>query len=134
MSCIRLYLCLPALAPEVGANLINLALLYPSVDDGFYYRRLIVSEAQGYQILLRELLGQRIQIADVTLASLRAQRVVVQGIDFITLDLQLIMQTTLRIPEGELDGALRFLATFQQIGDDASTEAVEGSTTAQYIE
>ena len=57
-----------------------------------------------------------------------------ESVNLVAVELQLIVQTALGIPEGELDGALRFLTTFQQIGDDAGSEAVEGSTTTQHIE
>ena len=39
------------------------------------------------------------------------------------------LSKALSIPEGKLDGSLRFLTTFEQIGDDAGSETVEGSTT-----
>ena len=58
---------LTALLPEVGANLFYLGLLYPTMDDGLYHRRFVIREAHIHQVLLRKLLGECIQIADVTL-------------------------------------------------------------------
>ena len=57
-----------------------------------------------------------------------------KGVAFVAIELQMVVKTALSIPEGELDGAFRFLTTFQQISDDASTEAIEGSTTTEHIE
>ena len=50
----------------------------------------------------------------------------IERIDLVTVDLQLVVETALGIPDGEPDGALRLLTAFQQIGDDAGTETVEG--------
>lgn len=55
------------LLPEVGADLFNLAFLHPTTNDGLYHRRLIVGQTKTHQIFFRELFGQSIQIADVTL-------------------------------------------------------------------
>ena len=60
------------LAPEVGADLFDQALLAPTTDDGLYYWRLVVGEAKTHQILFSELLWECIQIADIALCSLRA--------------------------------------------------------------
>lgn len=55
------------LLPEVGVDLHDEAFLHPAVDDGLHYRRLVVGQSEVHQVFFRELLGQRIQIAHVTL-------------------------------------------------------------------
>ena len=55
------------LLPKVGADLFNLAFFHPATDDGLHHRRIAIGQTQGHQVLLRELLGQGIQIADVAL-------------------------------------------------------------------
>ena len=62
------------LAPEVGADLFDFSLLFPAPSNSLHYWRFVVSEAKGDQILLREILGQGIQIADI--ARLRINGVV----------------------------------------------------------
>ena len=57
-----------------------------------------------------------------------------EGVNLGAIELQLIVQATLSIPNSELDGALRFLTTFQQISYNACSKTVEGSTTTQHIE
>jgi len=74
---------LVALLPEVSANLDDLALLSPTVDDGLHHRRFSIGQAHIHQVLLRKLLGQRIQIADVAFRRLQTQCAVVQRIDFL---------------------------------------------------
>ena len=84
---IRLCNSLADLPPEVGAEFFDEALLYPAADDGLYHRRLVVGEAKTHEVLLCELLGQGIQIADVSLGSLRTQSPVVEGVNLLTIDL-----------------------------------------------
>ena len=55
------------LLPEVGVDLYDEALFHPAVDDGLHYGRLVVGHSEVHQVLLRELLGECVQIADVTL-------------------------------------------------------------------
>ena len=125
---------LAALAPEVGADFFDETLFPPSISDGLYHRRLVVGQAKGHKVFFRELLGESIEIADISLRGLRAQSAVVKGVDLVAIDLQLVVETTLGKPKSELDGALRFLTTFKQIGYEASTETVEGCTTTEHIE
>ena len=82
---------LAALSPEVGADFFDQALFHPAIDDGLHYRRLIVRETQGHEVFFRELLGQGIQIADVSLGSLHAQSTIVQEVDLVAVDLQLVV-------------------------------------------
>ena len=58
--------------PEVGVGFYDETFFHPAVDDGLYYWRLVVGQTEVYQVLLRELLGQRIQIVDVALRGLWA--------------------------------------------------------------
>ena len=53
------------LLPDVGGGLRDETLFYPAADDGFNYRRLVVGQTEADQVLLRELLGECIQIADI---------------------------------------------------------------------
>ena len=55
------------LLPKVGADLHDEAFFYPAIDDGFHYWRFVVGQAEVHQVLFCELLGECIQIADVTL-------------------------------------------------------------------
>ena len=126
--------CVSALAPEVGSDFLNLAFLYPAVNDGFHHRRLSVSQTQVHQIFLCELLWERVQKADVALGGLSGQLTVVERVDLVAINLKLVVEATFSTPEGEPDGLLRFFLAFEQIGDDASSEAVEGSTTTERVE
>ena len=55
------------LLPEVRTDLYDEAFFYPAIDDGFHYWRFVVGQAEVHQVLFCELLGERIQIADVAL-------------------------------------------------------------------
>ena len=57
-----------------------------------------------------------------------------EGVYLVAVELQLIVQTALGIPNGELDGSLCFLTAFEQIGNHAGTETVEGCTATEHIE
>ena len=120
------------LLPEVGGGLRDKPFFHPTVDDGFHYRRLVVGQTEADQVLLRKLLGECIQVAEVALRGLRADGAIVESVNLVAIELQLVVQAALGIPEGKADGALRLLMTFQQIGDDAGSEAVEGSTTTSW--
>lgn len=61
------------LLPEVGVDLLDQFFLDPAADDGLHYRRLAIGQAEVHQVFFRKLLGERIQIADISLRGLRTQ-------------------------------------------------------------